>query len=85
MIYMDTSTYVAFNCQLLSFAAFARLCSVWTELVEYLVGVLIPDPWRLKVGGPASFSNKTVAARGITPDHPVSDISHIKQQSAAYP
>ena len=28
MICMNTSTYVAFSCQLLSFAAFARLCSV---------------------------------------------------------
>ena len=27
-ICMSTSTYVAFNCQLLSFAAFARLCNV---------------------------------------------------------
>lgn len=37
------------------------------ELVEYLVGVRIPEDPRLSAGGPESFSNSAPAALGITP------------------
>ena len=56
-----TSTYVAFIVQFFS----AGLAKEAGELVENRVGVFSPEVWRAMPV--PSFSNKAIAARGMTP------------------
>ena len=44
--------------------------------MEYRVGVLRPELERLWVAGPANFSNRCAAARGMMPTIAVSPVSH---------